>query len=163
VKRVALVVALILVLAIAGVWLVGLMLPVEHVAAQSRWLSAPRDSVWRTITNVRSFPDWRRNLDSVELLEPTLAWREFGDFGAITFRADALEPPDRFVARITDLDLGFGGRWIYTLADSAGGTTITIVEEGEITNPMFRTISRFVTGHEGTMEAFLDDLGAYVQ
>jgi uncharacterized protein YndB with AHSA1/START domain len=163
VKRVLLALALLIVVAIAGVWLVGLALPVEHVASQSMWIAAPRDSVWRAITGVREFPEWRRNLDSVVVLDDAVAWREFGGFGAITFRADELQPTERFVARITDPDLGFGGRWIYTLSDSAGGTTISITEEGEVLNPMFRTISRFVTGHDATMAAFLEDLSAHLR
>jgi hypothetical protein len=90
------------------------------------------------------------------------SWREYGSFGAITFSADESVPRARLVTRIVDLDLGFSGRWIYTLGDSAGGTVLTIVEEGEVSNAFFRTISRYVMGHDATMRQFLDDLGVRV-
>jgi hypothetical protein len=158
-KRVQLALAAIVAGAIAVVWVVGLMLPVEHVATASRWYPAPRDSIWAVITDVRGYPAWRDDLDSVTVLDDPMRWREHGSFGAITFVTDEAIAPERFVVRIADTDLGFGGRWIYTLADSAGGTRLTITEEGEVTNAFFRTISRFVTGHDATIRNYLESLG----
>ncbi len=35
------------------------------------------------------------------------------------------------------------------------GSTLTITEDGEVYNPIFRFMSRFVFGHEATMAAYL--------
>ncbi len=59
------------------------------------------------------------------------------------------------VVRIADLDLPFGGTWTYEIAPVAGGSTLTITEDGEIYNPIFRVMSRFVFGYESTMAAYL--------
>ena len=157
-KRLILVLLAVIVVAIASVWIIGLLLPTDHVATQSRWFGAPRDSLWRVVTDVRGYPSWREDVDSVVVLDDGATWREYGSFGAITFTADEMTPGERFISRIADQDLGFGGRWIYVFADSAGGTTLTIAEEGQITNAFFRTISRYVTGYDATMRQYLDDL-----
>jgi hypothetical protein len=157
-KRLLLVLLAIVAAALAVVWIIGLLLPVEHVASQSRWYAAPRDTLWNLVTDVRGYAAWRQDLDSVTVLERPMGWREYGSFGAVTFTAELSDPRERFVSRIADPDLGYGGRWIYSFADSAGGTRLTITEEGEITNAFFRTMSRFVMGYEATMRQYLDDL-----
>lgn len=160
-RRRLLISILTIVAVVAAVLLFGMGLPVEHVATQRDWFAVPPDRAFGTITDVARYPVWRRDMDSVQILDSGghLAWREHGSFGRITFEAVEIEPPRRFVARITDQDLGFGGRWTYTLSPERNGTTVTITENGEITNPLFRVVSR-VTGYAGTMRAYLEDLHA---
>jgi hypothetical protein len=69
--------------------------------------------------------------------------------------------PDRLlVGRIADANLPFGGSWTYELAPDAGGrTTLTITEDGEVYNPIFRFMSRFVMGHDATIKQYLSDVG----
>lgn len=143
--------------------LIGIALPVTHVASQSDWFAAPPERVWEAITDVESYSEWRREMDSVRVLESDgrLAWREYGSFGRISYEAVVMERPRTFTPRIADEDLGFGGRWTYTLAPDRGGTSVTITENGEITNPLFRVISRII-GYSATMRAFLDDLHSRV-
>ncbi|MBI4410578.1 MAG: hypothetical protein HY561_12770, partial [Gemmatimonadetes bacterium] len=69
------------------------------------------------------------------------------------------QPPKRRVVRIADVSQGFGGRWIYELAASRTGTTLTITEEGEVYNPIFRFMSRFIFGQYRTLEQYARDLG----
>ena len=64
--------------------------------------------------------------------------------------------------RIADPKLPFGGRWIYELAPSEGATRLTITEDGFITNPVFRFLSRTVFSTASTLEKFLVDLGAHL-
>ena len=52
----------------------------------------------------------------------------------------------------------FGGTWTYRLEPTASGTRLTITEDGEIYNPTFRFVARFVLGYEGTMTRYLDAL-----
>ena len=42
----------------------------------------------------------------------------------------------------------------------AGGSDLTITEDGEVYNVIFRFMSRFVFGHHATMDAFLKNLQA---
>lgn len=50
----------------------------------------------------------------------------------------------------------------YEVADEDGDTRVTITEEGVVKNPIFRFISRFVLGHDATLEAFLRDRTAHL-
>ena len=40
------------------------------------------------------------------------------------------------------------------------GTRVTLTENGEIYNPVFRFMARFVFGYDGTMRTYLDGLEA---
>jgi hypothetical protein len=90
-------------------------------------------------------------------------WLEAGGDGEILFERVEAVPAERLVTRIADPGLPFGGTWTYELADAeladAGqGTRLRITEDGEVYNPAFRFISRFVLGHGRTIERYLADL-----
>jgi hypothetical protein len=85
-------------------------------------------------------------------------WRETGDFGSIVMVRDEAQPPARLVARIDDPGQPFGGRWVYTFEPAAGGTRVTVVEEGEVYNPAFRFMSKFIFGHYATLEGYVGAL-----
>jgi hypothetical protein len=70
------------------------------------------------------------------------------------------ERPTTLVTRITDKSLPFGGRWEYRVAGEGGGSRVRITEHGEVYNPVFRFVSRFIMGHTATASAYLKALGA---
>ena len=86
------------------------------------------------------------------------AWIEEGRSGKITFAVQRLERPRLLVARIADRDLPFGGTWTYTVTPDNRGSVVRITEDGEIYNPLFRFMARFVFGYEGTIASYLSDL-----
>src|SRR5207253_11394629 len=88
-----------------------------------------------------------------------LCWREVSKFGPITYEQVEAVPAQRFVSRIADTDQGFGGTWSFALTPDTGGTRVTITEDGFVSNPLFRFMSRFVFGYYGTQEAYLRALG----
>ena len=53
----------------------------------------------------------------------------------------------------------FGGTWTYELTPTAGGTSLRITEDGEVYNPVFRFMSRFVFTHHATIDTYLTDMG----
>jgi hypothetical protein len=59
------------------------------------------------------------------------------------------------VLQIANPALPFGGTWTYEVRPTPHGSTLTITEDGEIYNPLFRVMARFVFGYEGTMAAYL--------
>ena len=65
------------------------------------------------------------------------------------------EAPRLLVVRIADPDLAFGVTWRYEVAPAANGSTLTITEDGEIYNLLFRVMARFVFGYESTLVAYL--------
>lgn len=71
-------------------------------------------------------------------------------------------PPRRMVTRVIE-GLPYGGSWTIDLAPEGEATRVTITENGEVYNPLFRFLSRFVFGHTATMDAYLKDLAAAAQ
>jgi len=143
----------------------GYALPVAHVASREAQLGTPPERVFQTLANVDDFPKWRSDVQSVEIVarSPRLQWREHGDNGPITFELQRSEPSRQLTTRITDTSLPFGGSWTFALAPSGGGTKLTITENGEVYNPLFRFMSRFVFGHTATIEKYLADLEKHLR
>ena len=139
---------------------VGAALPKAHTAKVRTTINAPPDSVYAAIADVEHAPSWRSGLQKVEVLSRNpMRWRETAEWGTITFVRDAATPPRRIVARIADESEGFGGTWTYELAESTGsGTDVSITENGTVSNPVFRFLSKFVFGHYTSLETYARDL-----
>lgn len=106
-------------------------------------------SSWRAgLRNVKRLPD-RSGLQS---------WLETTDSGIIPFETTVLEPPRKLVVRIADPKLPFGGTWTYEIRATPEGSALRITENGEVYNPIFRFVSRFVLGYTGTIDAYLKSL-----
>jgi hypothetical protein len=78
--------------------------------------------------------------------------------GTITFVIDDIVQNRRIVSRIADPALPFGGTWTYEFSGTGSRSVLRITEDGEVYNPVFRFMSRYVFGHDRTMNQFLDDL-----
>jgi polyketide cyclase/dehydrase/lipid transport protein len=142
--------------------LVGSLLPRDHHAVRSARFRQPVDVVWAVVADPLGSASWR-GLRSVERLpdrEGRLVWKELDRRGdALMLELVEDDPPRRRVVRIADPTLPFGGAWTYALAPEADGTRLTITEDGEVRNVMFRFLARFVFGHAATIEAYLAALG----
>ncbi len=141
--------------------LVGLALPKQHRATRDRMLTASSDAVFQAITTPAEFPTWRTGVRQVELLADAGGkprFREHGRDGVITYVLDEAIPSQRVVSRIDDPSLPFGGTWTFELTPVGGGTLLRITEDGEVSNPLFRFMSRFVFGHHAGIDRYLADL-----
>lgn len=141
---------------------VGWTLPVKHRASRQATYAAAPDMVFDALTKVENFPSWRSKVASVQSLDAVNgapSYRESGDDGNITYIVDEADPGRRLVTRIADTGLPFGGRWTFELTPAGRGTALRITEDGEVYNPIFRFMSRFVFGHTATLDTYLADLG----
>ena len=148
----------VIVVVIAIVVAIGYSLPVAHTAQRSVTVRAAPGEVWSAITDVAAYPSWRTDLTAVEQLPPVNglpAWREIQKGDRITYNITRSTPPTSMVSRIADKGLPFGGEWEYELVPDGTGTRITITERGEVYNPVFRFVSRFVMGHTATIDGYL--------
>jgi hypothetical protein len=151
--------AIAMVIAVAAI--VGSLLPRKHRAAREQVLPVPPETVWNAITDVDAFPHWRRDVTRVRILadrDGRRCWVEEGRSGKITFVVEESDAPHRLVTRIADPDLPFGGVWTYDITPASGGSRLTIREDGEIYNPIFRLVARFIIGYEGTLRSYLEAL-----
>lgn len=149
----------------AAVGIVGMILPREHVAAVQIRLVQPPQQVFDVIADVSGAVQWRSDLQDVEILtadERPQQWRERTDWGSVVMAVEEFQPPARLVTRIDDPDQPFGGRWIFDLSATNGSTLLTITERGEVYNPFFRFMSRFVFGHYQALETYARDLAKHL-
>jgi hypothetical protein len=148
-------VALVVVIIPAIVVLIGASLPKEHVARRSVLLRASPNDVFTLIAG----PSTWRGFKFEQLSETPLKWRETDRSGdAITYERVETLAPTRIVNRIADPNLPFGGSWTYEVAPNGNGAELTITENGEVYNPLFRFVSRFIMGHKATIEKYQQDL-----
>jgi uncharacterized protein YndB with AHSA1/START domain len=159
----ALIVLGILVALIVIVVVVGALLPKQHRAARSARFPQSPEVVWAAITNYQEFPSWRSNVKRVEPITSAnqlSAWREFDSHGnSLPMQTLESDAPRRLVTQIADPNLPFGGTWTTVISQADGGSEVRITEDGEVRNPVFRFMSRFVFGLTATMDTYLRDLG----
>jgi uncharacterized protein YndB with AHSA1/START domain len=161
-------------IAVAGASLLGIMLvilavgarlPRDHVAAMSARIVAPPATVWAALTDPAQYPKWRKDVLAVEMLPsaPTgPTWREKTGHGSIKMVMDVADAPRRMVTRIADDNVPFGGTWECVVEpDGLSYSRVTITERGSVSNPLFRFVSKFVTGHNASIELYLRALGEH--
>ncbi|MFL5530227.1 MAG: SRPBCC domain-containing protein, partial [Gemmatimonadaceae bacterium] len=128
-----------LVLIVLVVLLIGWMSPVAHRATSEATYRATPEQIFKLITDVESFPQWRPSVKKVEAL-PTAnghgQFREIGKNGSILFEVDSIVQNQRVVTRIADRSLPFGGRWTYEIIPCGDSTSLRITEDGEVYNPL---------------------------
>lgn len=152
--------AVLVVLVIAAVAAgVGATLPQGHSASRDLTVDETPERVFEVVTDVARYPEWRSNVTRVEMLGPApVRWREHDGTDTITFEVVESSAPSRWRVRIADPDLPFGGTWTYVIDAGPAGTRLTITEDGEVYNPVFRFVSRFIIGHSASIETYLRDL-----
>jgi len=122
-------------------------------------LRQPAATVWSLISGP---PAWRPDVRSYEELpahDGHRMWRETDKHGQIiTYEAIESEPPRHMVAQIADPTLPFGGTWTYDITPAGQSCSLTITEDGEVYNPIFRFVSRFIIGQTATLDAYVKAL-----
>jgi len=152
-----------LLLLVVVVAVIGYALPKGHVSKRAAVYSRPPEVIWSAITDFAGQARWRTDLKTIEQAPAQNGkpvWREIAKNGdAVPYETTETDPPRRLVRTIADPKLPFGGRWIYELAPTPSGTRLTITEEGEVYNPVFRVVSRFMD-MGATATRYLEALGA---
>lgn len=143
---------------------IGALLPEKHTATAEANFRQPSSAVWQAITDYAKFPEWRNTVSRVQPLPPVNghpSWIEF-DSHSDASPHEVIEsvPPQKFVTRIADPKLPFGGTWTFEITPTSTGSTLRITENGEVHNVIFRFMSRFVFGQRSTIDTYLKALGA---
>jgi Polyketide cyclase / dehydrase and lipid transport len=162
--RVAGTIVALIILLIVAMYVIGSRLPEKHTAVRVAHYNQPPDAIWQTITDYEQFPSWRSNVKSIEPLkspDTAAAWRELDAHGnSLPYHVVVSDSPRRLVVGIADPDLLFGGTWSTDIQPNPpNGSTVQIIEKGEIRNVFFRFMSRYIFGYTATMDTYLKDLG----
>src|SRR5262249_12812950 len=112
------------------------------------------------LRDVRGYPTWRAGVTVENIAESAGATRyvEIKDGDRIAYQLSEPERDRRFISVITDQTLPFGGSWTFTLEPMGDQTAVRIREDGEIRNPVFRFMARFVFGYKSSILGYLDAL-----
>jgi hypothetical protein len=150
--------------AIVGlVALIGSRLPKGHTATRTTRVKLPPDALYTLLSDVDHYAAWRPDVKRVQRLpdrDGRPAWVEETSTDKIPLFFERMDRPSLLVGRIADPTLPFGGTWTYRIAPAAGGSELSITEDGEVYNPIFRFMSRFVFGYTATMDTFIKHLQA---
>ena len=154
-----LIVALVFAGLVVVVIVVGALLPKKHTVSRTVTFHQPAEKIWALISGP---PSWRPDVRNYQELPPTEGrrmWRETDKHNqTITYEALESVPPLRQVVRIADPKLPFGGTWTYEIVPAGQSCSLTITENGEVYNPLFRFVSQFIIGHTATIDAYIKAL-----
>lgn len=156
-----LIVLAVLIVIVGAVAVVGWLLPKGHRASRTATVRAAPHVVFATITDIAHAGEWRRDVTRIEIVSGSgegMTFRETGSNGPILYRVEVYQPDRKLVTRIADASLPFGGSWTFDLMPAGGGTTLTITEDGEVYNPIFRFMSHFVLSQTASLEGYLASL-----
>jgi hypothetical protein len=143
-----------------SVVVIGSLLPKQHVVSRSASYRVPPERLFSLIAGPQ---DWRPDILHCEAL-PAVDGREWTrettrNGETITYELLDRVAPRSVKRRIATENLPYSGTWTYSLEANDGITIVRITEDGQVYNPVFRFVSRFILGHTRTMDAYLSALG----
>ena len=158
--RILLLVAAVFIVPLVAVVVVGASLPKHHVASRSACYRATPEQLFALISGPQSWrPDVQRSEPVSDGTGKNLLRETTRDGRTITYEVLDQTPPHSMTRRIATTGLPYSGSWAFTLQPCSTGTLVRITEDGEVYNPVFRFLSRFVFGYTRTMDEYLHALG----
>ena len=163
--RWAIIIVVAVIAIIIAIFAAGAVLPRKHVASVMARIGQPQQVVWLVINNHAEDPKWRSDLAGIQQLPDRNGhpvWLETNKHGSrLELEDTVVDGPKRLVREVRHTGNMFSGRWEIDIAP-AGETacTVSITEFGEVPNPFFRFMSRFVLGHTKSMEQYLAALAS---
>jgi len=158
--RILLIVVAGIVLLVLAVVVIGSLLPKRHVVSRSASYRASPEHLFSLIAGPQKWRPDVLNYEAVSVADGREFARETTRHGeTITYELLDRTPPKSLKRRIATENLPYSGTWTYSLQPNGEITTVRITEDGQVYNPVFRFISRFVLGHTRTMDAYLRALG----
>jgi uncharacterized membrane protein len=161
---VAMVIVAILGLAVLLIALIGWRLPKQHSVTRSILLHKTPDTVYAVTRDFAATPKWRSDVREVTVTttpDGRVQFREDGKNGTVNYELAEDVPGQRIVTRITDTDLGYAGKWTYLFEPEGPNTRVSITEDGEVSNVIFRFLSRYAFVHAATIDTYLNSLGKH--
>jgi hypothetical protein len=138
---------------------VGALLPKHHVATRSAAFRATPDRLFSFMVGQQN---WRPDVKTSEVV-PDRAGAQLlrettRDGQTITYEITENVPPTTLQRRIVTQNLPYSGTWTFSLRPVNDQTVVRITEDGEVYNPIFRFVSRFILGQTRTIDGYLQAL-----
>jgi hypothetical protein len=141
---------------------IGRSLPEKHTATQTRSFNSSPEEVWRVVTNIGEWKSWRKGVKEVTMTGAD-TFLEKSSNDDVEYRISNSVPGVSHTTTIITKDLPYGGSWNYVFEKEGSGCKLTITENGEVYNPFFRFMSKYIFGHDGTLKSYMNDLQARIK
>jgi hypothetical protein len=129
------------------VYVVGALLAQSHRVSRSALYRVPPERLFALIDGPQ---DWRPDITRSETVTDAAGRRlvreTSRDGNTIAYELQQSKPPVGLIRRITTENLPYSGTWTSSLVREGDGTRVRITEDGNVYNPIFRFISRFIIG-----------------
>jgi len=148
------------VLSMVAVVAIGWLLPKRHVVSRSAAYRATPEQLFNLIAGSQT---WRPDVLRCEAVSGTngreLVRETTRDGKTVTYEILDRIPNTSIKRRIATENLPYSGSWNYVLQPAGENTVVRITEDGEVYNPIFRFVSRFILGQTHTLDTYLIALG----
>ena len=138
------------------VYVVGALLTQSHRVSRSAPYRVPPERLFALIDGPQ---DWRPDITQSETLTDAAGRRSIRetnrDGNTITYELQQSKPPVGLIRRIATENLPYSGTWTFSLVREGDGTCVRITEDGDVYNPIFRFVSRFIIGQRRTIDNYL--------
>lgn len=157
------IIVVLLVLIVGIVYLMGSLMPVKHQSFVESQVPTKPEKLWKILTTQNEYKNWRKGIKELIVIDDN-HWSELNAHGdMINYRSDWVELNKKLLTVITNDNLPYGGHWEFQIQSINEGCHLRITENGEVYNPIFRFMSKYVFGHEATLKAYMTDLQAKVK
>jgi hypothetical protein len=149
-----------LLLLVVMVVVTGALLPKRHVSTRSAQFKASPEQLFALIAGPQN---WRPDVAKCEDISDSggrhLQRETSRRNETMTYELLAIHPPQSIERRIATPNLPYSGYWTFVLTPVSNGTSVRITEDGEVHNPVFRFVTRFILGETATIDAYLRAMG----
>jgi hypothetical protein len=158
--KIALSIIALLILLVVIVVVIGALLPKRHVSSRRALFNASPEQLFALIAGPQNWRPDVAQCEDVPDVSGRHLQRETSRRGeSMTYELLAINPPHSIERRIATPNLPYSGSWTFVLTPASNGTDVRITEDGEVYNPIFRFVSRFIMGETATIDAYLRAMG----
>ena len=131
-----------LVVLIGVAFAIGYVLPAHTTHTRTITIRQAPAVVFALLADVQGMPKWNRNMEKVEMLPPAngkeATKQTFKGNMVMTIITTESAPPTHLVRTMGDAAAPFSGSWTYEIAPLPEGSQISLTEQSEVKNPIFR-------------------------
>ncbi len=149
-----------LIVVVILVYVIGMLMEVTHKATAQRKFKVSANQIWLILTDFKDYKSWRSGIKELRV-DGDRQWTETNSYGDnVSYALEIIAENQSMKTQILNKDLPYGGYWEFTLSSDPGGCVLSITENGEVYNPFFRFMSKYIFGHDTSLKTYMKDLEA---
>lgn len=145
-------------ISLALIYIAGLLLPENRFASRKIIINASCDDVWNVVTNVKSYNNWRSDIERTKILidnQDILVWMEYPKAGKpIKFIEKKRIEKKEWWFDWEEMNGSVSGYWIGKFTETMEGAELESNQYAILKNPFIRTLSYLFFDLEDVMKKF---------